>query len=281
MSPSQSDNPLRFLDQRSPVFSKECIASSSSPLATQVGLGVLREGGNAFDAAVAMAGMMAVVEPMFSGLGGDTMILAWSAADQRVYGLNGSGPAPSGASLERIGAGPYVPEHGAVSVTLPGALAGWLKLQDRFGSRSLEDLWQPAIRYAREGYPVGESIAGIWRCAAINCARHLISWVPPRWCASTEAKPGSALVWNVVWTTGSMAWRWVGDQLLMMYGPAARSPWGSWSERVERSLQARGCPTASIDRPRPRTVSTALCWPASTACPVAMPTISIPGFSDA
>lgn len=141
MSASQGNNPFWFLNRRSPVFVKECIASSSSPLATQVGLGVLRDGGNAFDAAVAMAGMMAVVEPMFSDLGGDTMILAWSATDQRVYGLNGSGPAPSGASLERIGPGPFVPDHGATPVTLPGALAGWLALLERFGSRSLEPLW--------------------------------------------------------------------------------------------------------------------------------------------
>lgn len=163
MASSPHENPVRFLTQRSPVFVKECVASSSSPLATQVGLGVLRDGGNAFDAAVAMAGLMAVAEPLFNGLGGDTMILAWSAADQRVVGLNGSGPAPSGASLDRIGSAPFVPEHGAHSVTLPGALAGWLELQKRFGSRSLEALWEPAIRYAREGYPVGESIAGFWQ----------------------------------------------------------------------------------------------------------------------
>ena len=154
---------MGFLDQRSPVFTRDCIASSSSPLVTQVGLAVLRDGGNAFDAAVAMAGLMAVVEPMWNGLGGDTMILAWSAAEQRVYGLNGSGPAPSGASLERIGAAPFVPDHGAQAVTLPGAISGWTALLDRFGSRSLDQLWLPAIRYAREGYPVGESMAGFWR----------------------------------------------------------------------------------------------------------------------
>lgn len=157
MPASQGNNPFWFLNQRSPVFARLCIASSSSPLATQVGLGVLRDGGNGFDAAMAMAEVMAVVEPMFSSLGGDTMILAWSAADRRVYGLNGSGPAPSGASLEQIGPGPFVPEQGATSVTLPGALAGWLALQERFRSRSLEQLWEPAIRYAREGYPMGVS----------------------------------------------------------------------------------------------------------------------------
>ncbi|MEA5415848.1 gamma-glutamyltransferase family protein [Synechococcus sp. BA-132 BA5] len=163
MTASQHKNPMGFLNQRSPVFTRECLASSSSPLVTQVGLAVLRDGGNAFDAAVAMAGMMAVAEPTMSGLGGDTMILAWSAPDQRAYGINGSGPAPSGASLERIGPGPFVPEHGASAVTLPGALAGWVELHKRFGSRSLEQLWEPAIRYARDGYPVGESIAGFWQ----------------------------------------------------------------------------------------------------------------------
>lgn len=163
MAPTADVNPLGFLNRRSPVFTRECVASSSSPLVTQVGLAVLRDGGNAFDAAVAMAGLMAVAEPTMSGLGGDTMVLAWSEADQRAYGLNGSGPAPSGASLERIAPGSFVPEHGAHSVTLPGAVSGWVELQRRFGSRSLEQLWEPAIRYARDGYPVGESIAGFWQ----------------------------------------------------------------------------------------------------------------------
>jgi hypothetical protein len=84
------DDPTGFLGRRSPVFTRRCVASSSSPLVTQVGLRVLEDGGNAFDAAVAMAGMMAVVEPMMSGLGGDTMILVWSAIEKKVFGLNGS-----------------------------------------------------------------------------------------------------------------------------------------------------------------------------------------------
>ena len=93
-----------FLHRRSPVFTGRAIATSSSPLVTRVGLQVLEKGGNAADAAVAMAGMLALAEPMMSGLGGDTMVLVWSAKDQKVYGLNGSGRAPSGASIERIGA---------------------------------------------------------------------------------------------------------------------------------------------------------------------------------
>jgi gamma-glutamyltranspeptidase / glutathione hydrolase len=155
-----------FLDRRSPVFTGRAMVTSSSPLVTRVGLRVLEQGGNAADAAVAMAGMLALAEPMMSGLGGDTMVLVWSARDRTVYGLNGSGRAPSGASLERIGAAPMMPEHGGVSVTIPGAVDGWCALLERFGSRSLQELWEPVISDARAGYPVGESIAGFWAAGA-------------------------------------------------------------------------------------------------------------------
>jgi gamma-glutamyltranspeptidase/glutathione hydrolase len=142
-------------------------------MATQVGFRVLADGGNACDAAIAMAGMMSVVEPMMSGLGGDTMILAWSAKDGRVFGLNGSGAAPSGASLDRVPAGPFVPEHGAMSVTIPGAVDGWCALHEKFGSRPLASLWEPAIAAAREGFPVGESIAGIWNLMKPEMKKYL------------------------------------------------------------------------------------------------------------
>ena len=155
-----------FLHRRSPVFAGRAMASSSSPLVTRVGLRVLEQGGNAVDAAVAMAGMLALAEPMMSGLGGDTMVLVWSAKEQKVFGLNGSGRAPSGASLERIGSVPVMPEHGAAAVTIPGAVDGWCALLERFGTQSLQQLWEPVIAYAREGYPVGESIAGFWELGA-------------------------------------------------------------------------------------------------------------------
>jgi gamma-glutamyltranspeptidase/glutathione hydrolase len=162
----QPGNPTGFLSRRSPVFTRRCVASSSSPLVTQVGLRVLEDGGNAFDAAVAMAGMMAVAEPMFSGLGGDTMILAWSAKEGKVLGLNGSGMAPPGVSLDKVADRPFMPEHGPQSVTIPGAVDGWCKLLERFGTRPLAKLWEPAVNAARDGYPVGESIAGMWAIAA-------------------------------------------------------------------------------------------------------------------
>jgi gamma-glutamyltranspeptidase/glutathione hydrolase len=166
------DDPTGFLGRRSPVFTRRCVASSSSPLVTQVGLRVLEDGGNAFDAAVAMAGMMAVAEPMMSGLGGDTMILSWSAKEQKVFGLNGSGVAPPGAAIDKVADRPLMPEHGAESVTIPGAVDGWCRLLERFGTRPLANLWQPAVAAARDGYPVGESIAGMWGFAVPVLSKH-------------------------------------------------------------------------------------------------------------
>jgi gamma-glutamyltranspeptidase / glutathione hydrolase len=168
----RAEDPTGFLGRRSPVFARHCVCSSSSPPATHVGVRVLAEGGNAFDAAVSMAGMMAVVEPMMSGLGGDTMVLAWSARERKVFGFNGSGPAPAGAALERIGGVPLMPEHGARSVTIPGAVDGWCRLLERFGSRPLAALWEPAVAAAREGFAVGESIAGMWSFAAERVRAH-------------------------------------------------------------------------------------------------------------
>ena len=135
-------------------------------MTTEVGLRVLRDGGNAVDAAVAMAGMMAIAEPMMSGPGGDTMVLVYWAADRKVYGLNGSGAAPSGASVAAVAGRAMMPETGAQSVTIPGALDGWCALLERFGSLPLARLWEPAVAAARDGYPVGESIAGFWEMAA-------------------------------------------------------------------------------------------------------------------
>ncbi len=170
--PIRPGDPTGFLGRRSPVFTRRCVCSSSSPPATQAGLRVLADGGNAFDAAVAMAGMMAVVEPMMSGLGGDTMLLAYAAQDRRVFGLNGSGIAPAGAALALVGDRPLMPEHGALSVTIPGAVDGWCRLLERFGSRPLSALWEPAVAAARDGFPVGESIAGMWALAAERVRAH-------------------------------------------------------------------------------------------------------------
>lgn len=135
-------------------------------MATQAGFRVLAEGGNACDAVIAMAAMVGVVEPMMSGLGGDTVAIVWSARDRKAYGLNGTGAAPSGASIDRIPPGPFVPQNGPMSVTVPGAFDGWCALHERFGSKPLADLLEPAAAAARDGFPIGESMAGFWRLFA-------------------------------------------------------------------------------------------------------------------
>ncbi|MFN5756488.1 MAG: gamma-glutamyltransferase family protein [Planctomycetia bacterium] len=234
----QPDDPTGFLGRRSPVFARHFLASSSSPLATRVGLRVLEDGGNAFDAAVAMAGMMAVVEPMMSGLGGDTMILAWSAKERRVFGLNGSGRAPSGASLERIGDRPMMPEHGASSVTIPGAVDGWCRLLERFGSRSLSRLWEPAVAAAREGYPVGESIAGMWAVASPLLPKyatpHLLKVLLP---AGKPPVPGQLVRFPQLADTLEQVAR--GGREAFYVGPVAKA--------IADTLSAGGVPTAIAD----------------------------------
>ncbi len=141
---------------RPDVRGVEGAVSSDHPLATAVGYEVLRSGGNAVDAAVAMAGVLAVVRPHMNGVGGDAFALIYDAAAGRVYGLNGSGRAGSLATpgfFEERGL-QEVPEVGALSVTVPGAVAAWVDALERFGTRSLAELLEPAIRYAREGFPV-------------------------------------------------------------------------------------------------------------------------------
>ena len=235
--------PSSFLDRRSPVITGRCIASSSSPLATQVGFRVLAGGGNACDAAVAMAGMMGVVEPMFSGLGGDTMILAWSAKDRKAYGLNGSGMAPSGASLDRIPPGPFMPETGPMSVTIPGAVDGWCALHERFGSKPLASLWEPAVAAARDGFPVGESIAGIWNMVGPMLPRILSPQLLPLLMPGGKAPvPGQLIRFTRLADTLERVSR--GGREAFYAGPVAKA--------IGDTLSAGGVPTSAEDVARQR-----------------------------
>ncbi|MEX0891957.1 MAG: gamma-glutamyltransferase [Gemmatimonadota bacterium] len=147
---------------RSAVYAPNGAIATSQTLASAAGLEVLQNGGNAFDAAVAAAAVLNVVEPHMTGIGGDMFALVWSAEDQRLYGLNASGRSGSlmtRAELvrrERRGIG------GVEAVTVPGAVSGWHALLERFGTRTLAEVLQPAIRTARDGFPVSPIIAGQW-----------------------------------------------------------------------------------------------------------------------
>jgi gamma-glutamyltranspeptidase / glutathione hydrolase len=145
--------------QRSAVFGRQAVATSS-PAAAQVGLSVMEQGGNAVDAAVAVAATLSVVEPTMNGVGGDLFALVWDGA--ALHGLNASGRSPRAWSLERFAARGAIPQLGWDAVTVPGAVSGWVALSERFGALPFADLLKPAIRYAREGFPVLPKMAALW-----------------------------------------------------------------------------------------------------------------------
>ena len=149
---------------RSTVYAPNGIVATSQPLASAAALEVLQGGGNAVDAAVAAAAALNLVEPHMTGIGGEVFAILWSAEERRLVGLDASGRAGSRMSAEAIRAagGTRVPYRGAGSVTVPGALSGWSALVERYGSRPLAELLQPAIRLAEEGFPVSPIIASQW-----------------------------------------------------------------------------------------------------------------------
>src|SRR5262245_12956226 len=152
--------------ERSSVYASNGMVASSSPLASQAGLRVLFDGGNAVDAAITMASVLGVVEPMMNGLGGDMWAMVWWEADQRVYGLNGSGPCPAGLTADRFAGQKSMPMAGWESVTVPGAADGYCVLHDRFATRPLAESVAPAVAFARDGFPVGQAMAYLWDLTA-------------------------------------------------------------------------------------------------------------------
>jgi len=150
--------------RRSMVLARNGVVCTSQPLASQAGLAVLRDGGNAIDAAVTAAAVQGVVEPYNTGIGGDCFALCWSAREQRLLALNGSGRAPQAASAGDLrGRGRTgMPPQGVDTVTVPGAVDAWCALLDRFGTRSLADVLAPAIELAEEGFAVSEIVAREW-----------------------------------------------------------------------------------------------------------------------
>lgn len=156
-------NPFRA--GRSMTMSRHGIVASSQTLASQAGLDILRQGGNAMDAAVATAATLCVVEPMMTGLGGDVWILYCEAASGKVYALNGSGRSPKALTREYFDAKekPKIVATSWESVTVPGAVDAYATGLDRFGSLSMAEVLAPAIRYAEEGFPVTEVIGSMWK----------------------------------------------------------------------------------------------------------------------
>ncbi len=163
MDANQMDwvNPYRTA--RTPVFGANVVATSQ-PLATQAGIRILLRGGNAADAAIATAITLTVVEPTMNGVGSDAFALVWDG--QMLHALNASGRAPRAWSAEQYAGVSEMPATGWQSVTVPGAVSSWIALSRKFGILPFAELFQPAIEYARDGFPVSPFIATTWAQAA-------------------------------------------------------------------------------------------------------------------
>jgi gamma-glutamyltranspeptidase / glutathione hydrolase len=182
---------------RSEVMAQHGMVVTSQPLAAQVGLRILQQGGNAIDAAVATAAALNVMEPMMVGMGGDLFAVIYIATERKVYVLNASGTAPTGATLERFnglgyrwdpnnwGPGSGMPHYGILPVTVPGALWGWQAVLKRFGKLTFKEVLELAAQYAQDGFPISERIAHDWS---------LPNALPLKACCS-EPDPDSIKTW--------------------------------------------------------------------------------------
>ena len=152
---------------RSVVLATNGMVATSHPLAAQIGLDVLKRGGNAIDAAIATNAALGLMEPTSCGIGGDLYAIVWDAKTQRLYGLNASGRSPYKATREFFAERGLkeIPFQGPLSWSVPGCVDGWHQLLDRFGTMSFDQLLAPSIEYAEKGFPVTEVIAGYWRSA--------------------------------------------------------------------------------------------------------------------
>ena len=146
---------------RSEVIATNGMAATSHPLATQTAINVLKDGGNAIDAAIAANAVLGLVEPTGCGIGGDLFAIVWDAESNKLYGLNSSGPSPMAMNIDFIKEKGLdrMPAYGPLPVTVPGAVAGWASLHKKFGKKDFKSLFDEAIFYAEGGFPVSELIA--------------------------------------------------------------------------------------------------------------------------
>ena len=168
---------------RSEVLASNGMAATSHPLATQTAISVLKNGGNAIDAAIAANAVLGLVEPTGCGVGGDLFAIVWSADDKRLYGLNSSGPAPIKISIKEITNKGLdaIPPYGPLPVTVPGAVAGWVELHKKFGLMDFNLLFKNAIEYAEKGFPVTEVVAYYLKLSSenfINYPNFKKTWMP-------------------------------------------------------------------------------------------------------
>ncbi len=168
-----------YASRRQPVLAANAV-STSQPLATQAGIAMLARGGNAVDAALATAITLTVVEPCSNGVGSDLFAIVWDG--ERLAGLNASGRAPAAWTPQRFNGRSEMPERGWDTVTIPGAVSGWVALSRRYGKLPFADLFEPAIRYARDGFLLSPIITGYWARALsvlpqdLGWPEHFLPW---------------------------------------------------------------------------------------------------------
>ncbi|MDS9992200.1 gamma-glutamyltransferase [Xanthomonas sp. A2111] len=159
---------------RSEVIAPHAMAATSQPLATQIALQTMHDGGSAVDAAIAANAALGLMEPTGNGVGGDLFAIVWDPKTQKLYGYNGSGRSPKALTLaefQRRGL-KEIPATGPLPVSVPGAVDGWFALHERFGRRTMAQNLAPAIRYARDGHPVAETIAYYWNLSVPRLSQY-------------------------------------------------------------------------------------------------------------
>jgi gamma-glutamyltranspeptidase/glutathione hydrolase len=146
---------------RSEVIAKNGMVATSHPIATQIGIDILQDGGNAIDAAIAANAALGLMEPTGSGIGGDLFAIVWIEKDKKLYGLNASGRSPKDLTLDYFTENNYkkIPAYGPLPVSVPGCVDGWFELHDRFGKLKMNKILNPAINYAENGFPVTELVS--------------------------------------------------------------------------------------------------------------------------
>src|SRR5687767_1152141 len=163
---------------RSEVLATHGIAATSHPLASQIALDVLKRGGTAVDAAIAANAALGLMEPTGNGIGGDLFAIVWDAKSRKLHGLNASGRSPQSLTLAKLREelrklnSRTIPPRGPLPVSVPGTVDGWFELHGKFGKLPMKDLLQPAIAYARDGFPVTEVIAEGWALNARNLQKY-------------------------------------------------------------------------------------------------------------
>ncbi|MBD9470685.1 gamma-glutamyltransferase [Pseudoxanthomonas sp. PXM01] len=155
----------RAFATRSDVIAPHAMAATSHPLATQIALDVMKQGGTAMDAAIAANAALGLMEPTGNGIGGDLFAIVWDPKTKKLHGYNGSGRSPKSLTLDHFKQQGIadIPAHGPLPVSVPGAVDGWFALHERFGKLPMRDVLAPTIRYARDGHPVHQTIAYYWQ----------------------------------------------------------------------------------------------------------------------